>query len=173
MKLPEKSRVAVLKLSSDNDWRYYSSDFNELNNSLVKSLIIKLRSSSRMYDASFLPAMLVSEKSTVPVLREAAARFQADLLLAYMSTCQSYQKYRLIDPNETKSYCSIEAVLLDIRSGLIVKFIVSTEEYSIKKSTSDTNFYETIKKAELKAVAKALGNVANKIVSFLKVVPYM
>ncbi|WP_210204982.1 hypothetical protein [Pleionea mediterranea] len=90
-----------------------------------------------------------------------------------MSTCQSYQKYRLIDPNETKSYCSIEAVLLDIRSGLIVKSIVSTEEYSIKKSTSDTNFYETIKKAELKAVAKALGNVANKIVSFLKVVPNM
>ncbi|MEW8624160.1 MAG: hypothetical protein AB2551_00235 [Candidatus Thiodiazotropha sp.] len=171
VKLPEKNRIAVLKLSKDNYWRFYSNDFNELNNSLVKTLITKLRSSSRVYDASFMPAMLVSEKRTVPVLREAAARFQADLLLAYRSSCQSYQKYKFINPNVTKSYCSVESVVLDIRSGVVVKSIVSTEDFSTKKSSSDTNFRETIKKAELEAVAKALGNVANEVVEFLSRVP--
>jgi hypothetical protein len=171
VKLPEKNRIAILKLSKDNYWRFYSNDFTELNDSLVESLITKLRSSNRVYGASFLPAMLVSEKRTVPVLREAAARFQADLLLAYRSSCQSYQKYRFIDPNETKSYCAVESVLLDVRSGVIVKSIVSSEDYSASKISSDKSFQETVKKAELEAVAKALGNVANEVVLFLSNVP--
>ena len=171
VRLPEKNRIAILKLSTDNYWRFYSNDFTQLNDSLVNSLITNLRASNRVYDASFLPAMLVSEKRTVPVLREAAARFQADLLLAYRSSCQSYQKYKFIDPNENKSYCSVESVLLDVRSGIIVKSIVSTEDFTTKKSSGDTNFNETIKKAELEAVAKALGNIANEIVAFLNNVP--
>lgn len=171
VKLPEKNRIAVLKLSKDNYWRFYSSDFTELNNSLVESLITKLRSSKRVYDASFLPAMLVSEKRTVPALREAAARFQADLLLAYRSYCQSYQKYKFINPDENKSYCSVESILLDTRSGVIVKSIVSTEDFFASKASKDTNFHETIKKAELEAVAKALGNVADEVVLFLNNVP--
>lgn len=169
--LPEKNRIAILKLSTDNDWRFYSNDFTQLNDSLVQRLVNKLRASDRVYDASFLPAMLVSKTRTLPVLREAAARFQADLLLAYRSSCQSYQKYRFIDPNESKSYCSVEAVLLDVRSGIIVKSIVSTEDFITKKSSGDTNFSETIKKAELEAVAKALGNIANEVVAFMSNVP--
>ena len=171
VRLPEKNRIAILKLSSDNYWRFYSNDFTQLNDTLVNSLITTLRSSHRVYDASFLPAMLISEKRNVPILREAAARFQADLLLVYRSSCQSYQKYKFIDPNETKSYCSVESVLLDVRSGVIVKSIVSTEDFTAKKSDSDIDFSETIKKAELEAIAKALGNVATKIVSLLNNVP--
>ena len=52
-----------------------------------------------------------------------------------------------------------------------MKSIVSTEDFATKKSASDTNFSETIKKAELEAVAKALGNVANEVVAFLSNVP--
>lgn len=127
LKLPEKNRIAILKLSRDNYWRFYSNDFNQLNDSIVKSFIDKLRASERVYDASFLPAMLVSETRTVPVLREAAARFQADLLLAYRSSCESYQKYKFFDADEIKSYCSVEAILLDVRSGIIVKSVVSSQ----------------------------------------------
>jgi len=171
VKLPEENRIAILKLSKDNYWRFYSNDFNELNDSLVTQFVMQLKQSKRVYDASFLPAMLVSEKRTVPVLREAAARFQADLLLAYRSTCNSYQKFRFISPNETKSYCSVEAVLLDIRSGIVAKSIVSTEDFSAVKKNTDTDFSETVKKAELEAVAKALGNVAKEVVNYLDKVP--
>lgn len=173
VKLPEENRVAILKLSTDNYWRFYSNDFNQLNDSLVDSLVAKLRSSDRVYDASFLPAMLVPKERSVPVLREAAARFQADLLLAYRSSCQSYQKYRFMSSNESRSYCSVEAVLLDVRSGIIVKSVVSTEDFSAKKADDDKSFAETIKKAELEAVAQALGNVADEVVQFLMNVPRM
>ena len=171
IKLPKQNRIAILKLSKDNYWRFYSNDFTELNDSLVNELVTKLRNSKRVYDASFLPAMLVSEKRTISLLREAAARFQADLLLAYRSACNSYQKYRFISSNQTKSYCSVEAVLLDVRSGIVAKSVVSTEEFSSEKNDSDTNFAETVKRAELQAVAKALGKVANEIVSYLDNVP--
>jgi hypothetical protein len=171
VRLPKKNRIAVLKLSTDNYWRYYSNDFTQLSESLVTTLINKLRSSDRVYDASFLPAMLVPEKRTVPVLREAAARFQADLLLVYRNSCRSYQKFKFIDPNESKSYCAVESVLLDVRSGIVVKSVVSTESFTAKKIADDTNFNETIKKAELEAIAKALGNVADQVVIYLKNVP--
>ncbi len=62
VKLPEENRIAILKLSEDSYWRFYSNDFNQLNDSLVESLITRLRSSDRVYDASFLPAMLVPEQ---------------------------------------------------------------------------------------------------------------
>jgi hypothetical protein len=171
VRLPEKIRIAILKLSNDNYWRFYSSDFTQLSDSLVSELILSLRNSNRVYDASFLPAMLVPEKRTIPILREAAARFQSDLLLAYRSYCQSYQNYRLIEANENRSYCGVEAVLLDVRSGIIVKSIVSTEVFTTKKMPSDTNFSETVKKAEIEATAKALGNVAKQVVLFLDTVP--
>lgn len=171
VKLPAKNRIAILKLSKDSYWRYYSNDFNQINDSLVNEFIKRLRSSSRVYDASFLPAMLVPEKRTIPVLREAAARFQADLLLAYRSSCQSYQKYRFIRADETKSYCSVESVLLDTRSGVIVKSIVSREDFFTSKASGDMSFSETVKKAELEATAKALGNVAKEVVAYLRNVP--
>ncbi|WP_317930710.1 hypothetical protein [Halioxenophilus sp. WMMB6] len=169
--LPQQNRIAILKLSGDNYWRFYSNDFTQLNDSLVTNLITQLRASPRVYDASFLPAMLVPEKRNLPALREAAARFQADLLLAYRSECHSYQKYRFISPSESKSYCSVEAVLLDIRSGVIVKSVVASEDFVATKTQADTNFNETIKKAELEALAKALGQVAGEVVKFMALVP--
>ncbi len=173
VKLPKVNRVAILKLSKNSNWRFYSNDFTDLNDSIAVELVDRLRASPRIYDASFLPAMLVPEKRTVPVLREAAARFQADLLLGYRSACNSYQKYNFVASDEAKSYCSIEAVLLDIRSGIVVKSVVSVEDFKTTKQAGDTNFAETKKRAELKAIAKALGNVAQEVVAYMKNIPVL
>lgn len=167
LQLPAKSRIAILKLSSDSYWRYYSNDFAQLTESISTDFIGQLRSSSRVYDASFLPSMLIPEQRTVPYLREAAARYQADLLLAYRSNCSTFEKYKFIDPNETKAYCSVEAVLLDIRSGIVPFTVVSSNEFSATKSEGDTNFSETIKKAELAAVSKSLKEVASQLNVFI------
>lgn len=167
-RLPEKNRLAILKLNGDDGYRYYSDEFTLLNESLISKFIDKLRLSDRLYDASFLPAMLVPKDPGVPVLREAAARFQADLLLAYRSLCNSYQKYRLVSADETRAYCSVEAILLDVRSGIIVKSVVSTQKFNASTGKKDNNFSETIKKAELEAIASALGEVALEINRYLQ-----
>lgn len=171
IKFPKLIRIAVLKMSTDDYWRYYSNEFTELNDSIARHFINKLRSSPRVYDASFLPSMLIPAERNIAVLREAAARFQADALLAYRSSCDSYQKYQFISPDETKSYCTVEAMLLDVRKGVIAKSVVSTQTFTAKKAADDTNFSETIKKTELEALSGALGEVSNEIVEFLKQVP--
>jgi len=173
VELPKVSRIAVLKLNTDNRWRFYSDDFTQLSASIATQLIDKLRSSERVFDASFLPAMLIPAEKSVPVLREATARFQADLLLGYRTLCNSYQKYYLIAADETKSYCSVEAVLLGVWSGIIVKSVVSVENFDTVKKADDKNFSETIKKAELEATAKALGSIAEEVVSYLNNVPVL
>ena len=167
LKIPAQNRIAILKLSTDNYWRFYSSDFTQLTDSISKNFIGTLLESDRVYDASFLPSMLVPEKRTVPFLREAAARFQADLLLVYRSKCQSYQKYKLVSPDQTKTYCSVEAALLDIRRGIVPFTSVSTNNYTAEKSSDDVNFYETKKKAELEAIGKSLGEIAKELKAFL------
>ncbi len=167
LKLPAQNRIAILKLSRDSYWRYYSNDFTQLTESIATNFIGQLRNSPRVYDASFLPSMLVPEQRTVPYLREAAARYQADLLLAYRSSCRTFEKYKFIDPNETKAYCSVEAVLLDVRSGIVPFTVVSSNEFTARKEKGDTNFRETIKKAEIAAVAKSLKEAASQLNLFL------
>lgn len=166
--LPNSSRVAILKLSKDSYWRYYSSDFTHLTNSISENLAQKLMASDKIFDASFLPSMLVPEQRTIPYLREAAARYQADLLLVYRSSCSSYQKYRLVSANETKAYCSVEAALLDVRKGIVPFTSVSTNDVKVIQSGADTNFSETKKKAELEALSASLGEIAENLVSFLE-----
>jgi|GEM_PF-5197329 len=61
-------------------------------------------------------------------------------------------------------------MLLDVRSCIAVSFVVSTKELS---AVGDINFSETMYKARLEATAKALGNVAGGVMSYLKSVPVL
>src|SRR6266446_5999962 len=72
--LPKQNRIAILSLSGTG-WRFYSNDFVQLNESMEKDFIGALKTSGRVYDASFLPSLLTPENRTVPHLREAAARY--------------------------------------------------------------------------------------------------
>ncbi len=167
LELPAKNRIAILKLSGDSYWRNYSSDFTQLTKSVAVNFIGKLRESPRVYDASFLPSMLVPEKRTMPHLRAAAALYQADLLLAYRTNCRTFTKRRFIDPNETRAYCAIEVLVMDVRTGIIPFTSLSSNEFSAKKEKSEINFSETIKKAELEAIGKSLEEAAVQLNTFL------
>lgn len=173
LSLPRSNRIAIVKLQSGNRRRYYSSEFNEISDEIITGLIVRLRNNNRVYDASFLPSMLLPQSRSVPVLREAAARFQADLLLVYNENCQSYQKHRFTKSDLNKSYCQVEAVLMDTRSGIVAKTVVSLEEFESRKTGDDLNLRDAVRKAELNAIAKALGNVAKEIDEFLVNVPVL
>jgi hypothetical protein len=169
--VPKQNRIAILGLSGANLWRFYSSDFVQLNEAIEKDFVGTLRSSGRVYDASYLPALLVPENRTVPYLREAAARYQADLVLAYRTRCASYDKSRFLAATETRAYCSVEAVLLDVRTGIVPFTSVSMNNVETTKGADDKNLGETIKKNELAAVGKSLNEVAKGLVRFLDKMP--
>lgn len=167
LKLPKLNRIAIVKLSNDSYWSRYSSDFSMLTQNISKNFIGKLNSSERIYDASYLPSMLMPNQKTLPFLRAAAARYQADLLLVYNSNCQSYSKVKLIDPNVSKAYCTIEAAIIDVRKGLVPFSAVSTNQYTTMESSEDINFSETKKKAELSAIERSLSEIASGVTKFL------
>lgn len=62
---------------------------------------------------------MTPSKVSVPLLREAAVRMQADLLLAYRVGSDTYSQYRTVARDKVKAYSTCELVLLDVRTGLV------------------------------------------------------
>jgi hypothetical protein len=162
---PALSRVALMPFGREL-WSSWSEELAFASEKMQADVLDQLRNSPRIYDASYLPSILVPENRTVPHLREAAARYQADLLLVYRSYCQSFEKYRIFGADESRAYCGVEAVLLDTRTGLVPFTTVATRSYDVAENQSDTNFRETRLKAQLDATAAALSDVSAEIVQF-------
>lgn len=164
---PARSRIAVLPLGW-NAWTGWSEQMAVAAEAVNAALVAQLRGSPRVYDASFLPTMLVPEKRTVPYLREAAARYQADLVLMFRQGCRSFEKYRLFSANQTRAFCSVEAVLLDVRTGLVPFVATATQVFEAQQQDRDLNFRETVLNAQLNAIGTALAEVAQATVRFLE-----
>lgn len=164
---PKQNRIAILPLGQRAWWSTWSNEFAKLNAEKEEEFMNVLRSSSKVFDASYLPSIVVPEKRTIPYLREAAARYQADLLLLYRTDCKTFEKYRVFSANQTKAYCTVETVVLDTRSGIIPFTSVSMETFEATKSDEDANLTETIRKAELEAIGRGLLRNAQRLVAFM------
>lgn len=174
IELPREARLAVLRFGSR--WRmpqWWSEPLAQLHESIDGGLLDTLRASQRVSDASLLPSLMTPERQTVPHLREAAARFQADLLLVYRTISESHPKEKLLARNQVKAYCTAEAVLLDVRTGIVPFSSVVTRGVLVTESREDLRFSETIQRAELEATNQAVDQIAEELVHFLSALPVM
>ena len=163
---PPHNRIGIVALGRAF-WFGYSEELARTGTDIQTGMVAKLRASPRVYDASYLPTLLIPEKSTVGHFREAAARYQADLLLIYQASCRTYDKYRFFSPDEAKSFCNVEAVILDVRTGIVPFTVTASRDFMTRENKEDTNFRETMARAELKALADALAEVGDEVVGFL------
>ncbi len=162
IELPRNAHLTVLRLGSASDvlaWAFLDDGEGPL---------AELEASPRLSRVSWLPSLLVPEKLTVPFLREAAARFQADLLLAYRTPCRRFQDYRLFGSDEARTYCVAEGVLLDVRTGIVPFSGVATARVETTRAAAeDTTLRETLEKAEARATGEALAGLASQLGAFL------
>jgi hypothetical protein len=165
-KLHDLNRIAILPIGQIY-WHGWSDELDKAGEAVQNTLIAKLRKAPSVFDASYLPTLLVPEKKTIGHLREAAARYQSDLLLIYKASFRTYEKYKLFSPDKSKAYCNLEAVLLDTRTGIVPFTILVTRTFTAEKTNSDMSFYETIRKAQLSALESALTEVGDEVVNFL------
>jgi hypothetical protein len=103
--LRDRLRVAVLHLghrSVDFAWLYHAEPVPAT--WLQEKLFTALHGAAGVHDASYLPSFLIPVKLTVAHLREAAARYQADLLLVFQTECRTHQEYRLFQASRAKAY---------------------------------------------------------------------
>lgn len=165
IQLPTRAHLTILRLGSTDEvlaWALLSgsaSPFGELANA------------PRLSRLSWLPSLLVPEKLNVPALREAAARFQADLLLVYRTPCQQFSNYRLFGTDTSKTYCVAEGLLLDIRTGVIPFSAAAVHEVRAAESKEDVDFYETMRKAKATASAEAVRDLSQQLSAFLSDAP--
>jgi hypothetical protein len=110
--------------------------------------------------------MAVPPQQSIPHLRHAAARFQADLILVYRTYSRTYEREKLFAAGETRAYCTLEALLIDTRTGVIPFSTIVTEDFSARRSKQDVDFNETIAKAEQQAIARAQLAMAAQVVQF-------
>jgi len=170
---PAHGRVAVIRIGGryPTRWGWWSEQTAQLEQQITADLLATIRSSPRVTDAFVLPTLLQPPTATIPYLREAAARVQADSLLIYRTFTQNYQKQRVFGSDEVHAYCTAEAVLLDTRSGIVTFTSISTEPFSAQKSPKEVNFEETVALAEQQAQAKALKRVGEELLRYLKDAP--
>lgn len=162
--LENRHRMAVLGVMSR--WRW-SEELSDLESQNAERFIQSLKAAPQLTEVRYMPPLLVPERRTVPYLREAAARFQADLLLVYTTQVQTFEKNRFVGTDEVRARCIVDSVLLDVRTGIVILSATATEGVYAKKSPGDLNFSETVAKAETEARGKALVKVANGIVAFV------
>jgi hypothetical protein len=170
---PAKARVAVVRIGGRYPWgrTWWSENVAQIEQQGVDRLLTALRSSGRVDKAVVLPTMLTPAQVTVPYLREAAARVQADLLLVYRTSTQTYQQERLFGGGDVHAYCTVEAVLLDTRSGIVTETAVKTQSFTAPRTSKDLEFEETVSRAEQTAIAKALGQSAEDLAGALRAEP--
>lgn len=164
---PALSRIALLPFGREL-WSAWSEELSLASEEMESEVIARFVASSRIYDASYLPSILIPDQKTVPYLREAAARYQADLLMVYRSYCRSFERYRLFAADRSRAYCGVEAVLLDTRTGLVPFTSSVIKSFEAAENSADINFRETVLKAQLQATTDALADVSREIVSFLE-----
>jgi hypothetical protein len=162
--LADHHRLAILNLNGANPW---SEDIADMEAKNYENLVQALKGSPQLTEIRLLPSLLVPEKRTVPYLREAAARIQADMLFVYVTRIQSFRRDRFLKPDEVRAQRLAESVLLDVRTGIVLQTGRSTENIAMRKTQTDMNFSETIARSEADAEGRAVVSLAKGVVAHL------
>lgn len=172
IQLPDTVRIAILNMNSTytNYNRYYWNNEEamktERNNfELLKS---KLDSTGRTKRVFLLPKLMTKSNPSLAQLRESAVRMQADLLLVFHIQSDIYYKYKMFKKNEVKGFATCEALLMDIRTGVIPFSDVLTHDVLLKKDGEDFNNEELRRRAIQEASKMTLETLGNDLYIFLK-----
>lgn len=177
LELPAKAKVALMKFPDAEGSRQYGrfywrdEEFLKLQQSQVDTLTQSLQASDRIVDVTLLPSLMTPTRASIPLLREAAVRMQADLLLIFRVGSDTYSQYRAFSKDRVKAYSTCELVLLDIRTGLVpFTRVVSRERLEVKQAT-DLDLSETMRRAEQASAMDALKAATDDLLGFVKSVP--
>ncbi len=168
--VPTDARVAIIRIS-EHDYRWWSHELAQLDEEISDRFIDKLTGSTRVANAAVLPTLLMPQRMTVPHIRAAAARYQADVVLLYRSSSRTYTKQRFFKADQIRAHCVVEALLLDVRTGIVPFCTTASQSYTTEKSKDELTFREALWQAELGAVGQALDEIAGELVHYLDALP--
>lgn len=168
IEVPASLRIAVLHLGHEGDrdrsW-WQGASRNAMRAALQPAQ--KLREDVRVTEVSFLPGFLLPARPTIPLIREAAARYQADWVLIVRTEARDWHNDRLLGKDEARVRCEAECAVLDVRTGTIPFTSVAQGDATVAKSGDEYNLAETSLRAETEAVAKAMAENVTDLLGYL------
>ncbi len=166
VEVPQEMRIAVLYLAHESEMSQWRDRGIEAYRDAM-SPVQKLRESDRVFDVSFLPSFLLPNEKSVPLIREAAARYQADWVLIVKTTARQFWKTRAIGKDEARARCEAECAVLDVRTGTIPYTSIAWGESGSRKTDEDLSLYETSLRVESEAVKQAMAENVAGLLEFL------
>jgi hypothetical protein len=172
-KLPEKLRVAVVKLESSQVGRTHfwrtDEEYLKTQQSYLDLLSEKLKSSQRVEKVSVIPDILISSKPTFVTIREAAVRTQADVVAIFSINSEIYTRERAFSSTEMKAFATTQFILLDVKTGLIPFSTILTKDYQSQRTKgTDLNDWEARNRVKNEAVLLTLNEIGKQLVEFLE-----
>jgi hypothetical protein len=160
--LPRRMAIAVLHFPVSQRgargwWTHREAP--ELSAAMSETTLAALRRIPRVARAIPLPQIVVGESPSPPGLRTAAARLQADVLLVYRPRCSVWERAPFIGRREFRCRCTVEAVVLDTRTGLIPFAAVRAAADTTHREGPDTNVDATVLRSQTTATLAALRSV--------------
>ena len=173
--LPDQLRVAVLNLDSyrtNRRYYYYSSEFyRDQAASYIDLFRGAVAGAGRDRWVKQLPNLLTNQNQSVTTLRESAVRLQADALLVFSVGSDIYSETKIFRKDELKAYATAEALLMDIRTGIIVFATTETRDAVGQRVDTDTGSEDVRRRIQFEAATAALTAVAQQLTTYLT--PYL
>lgn len=134
---------------------------------LLREATQRLREHPDFYDVSYLPTFLLPADRTIARVREAAARYQADVVLVFQTEVRPYGRQSLFSAELAKAECRAECALLDTRTGIIPFTSRATREVVVAETEDEWSLQQTVDRAAREAVEAAMLENAENLVTFL------
>lgn len=171
-KLPQKLRVAIVRLEPSiqkrNYWSYWNNEqYLKTQQSYLDSFTEKFKQSPRVVSVSVIPDLLISNKPSFTNIREAAVRMQADIVVVYSIESDIYSKYKLFSKNDIKAFATTQLIILDVRTGLIPFSTIVTKDYLSQKKKEEVDNAEASSRIQNEAVLLTINDIGQKITAFL------
>ena len=171
-KLPQQLRVAIVKLESSSQRRYYWNYWNDeqylkTQQSYLDLFADKFRQSLRVTKTFSIPDILVSKSPSFTNIREAAVRMQADIVVIYSIASDLYSKYKLFSKPDVKAYATTQLIILDVRTGLIPFSTIITKDVLSQKKKEEIDNSEAASRIQNEAVLLTIADISQKITDFL------
>jgi hypothetical protein len=168
--LPASLKIAIVRLETPAQRRYgwYDENTSKARQSYLDSFVVRLRSSPRVESVTTIPAILLSDRPSFTVIREAAVRMRCNMVLIYSVNSDIYTRYRAFKEPDLKAFATTESLLLDVRTGMIPFSTTITRDVLTRKTKEDLSYSQTRDRVLDEAALATIKEVGEKIVGFLK-----
>ncbi|NDW17338.1 hypothetical protein D0T53_00220 [Dysgonomonas sp. 216] len=171
--LPKELRVAIISIENTKANRYYyynQNDYLTSRQKYIDCLKENLDNNTRIKATLWIPNMMTGANPSFSTIREAAVRMQADIVLVYsISEGNIYTKHKVFSSNH-KAFATTQAMIMDVRTGLIPHTDISTKEFLGVKEEKDKKAFNNDEKRKLlqeEAVLLTLKDINESINKFL------